>query len=92
MQYIAFDAHKHYTLAAIAQADGRPVREERVEHEAEDALAEALGGEDAKDRARLVLAATWGLGLYEFVMTGTLDAAARALFLQRLLNATTERS
>jgi len=29
MQYIAFDAKKHYTLASVAGPDGRLVREER---------------------------------------------------------------
>jgi transposase len=29
VQYIAFDAHKHYTLASVAQPDGQVVREER---------------------------------------------------------------
>ena len=29
MEYIAFDAHKHYTLASVAQADGRLLREHR---------------------------------------------------------------
>jgi transposase len=33
MQYIAFDAHKHYTLASVARPDGQVVREERVEHD-----------------------------------------------------------
>jgi transposase len=33
MQYIAFDAHKHYTLASVSTLDGRTIREERVEHE-----------------------------------------------------------
>ena len=33
MEYIAFDAHKHYTLASVAQADGQLLREERIEHE-----------------------------------------------------------
>jgi hypothetical protein len=33
VQYIAFDAHKHYTLASVAQPDGQVVREERIEHE-----------------------------------------------------------
>ena len=33
MQYIAFDAHKHYTLASVARPDGQVVREERIEHE-----------------------------------------------------------
>lgn len=33
MQYIAFDAHKRYTLASVERPDGRIVREERVPHE-----------------------------------------------------------
>jgi transposase len=33
MHYIAFDAHKHYTLASVATMDGRTIREERVDHE-----------------------------------------------------------
>ncbi len=33
MQYIAFDAHKHYTLASVEQADGRLVRELQIPNE-----------------------------------------------------------
>jgi hypothetical protein len=33
VEYIAFDAHKNYTLASVAQADGQLLREERIEHE-----------------------------------------------------------
>ena len=33
MEYIAFDAHKHYTLASVARPDGRLVREQRIAHE-----------------------------------------------------------
>jgi transposase len=33
MQHIAFDAHKHYTLASVSRPDGGLVREVRVEHE-----------------------------------------------------------
>src|SRR5438552_1418758 len=33
MQYIAFDAHKHYTLASVARPDGQVIREQRIEHE-----------------------------------------------------------
>jgi transposase len=33
MQYIAFDAHKHYTFASVSRPDGGLVREVRVEHE-----------------------------------------------------------
>src|SRR5436309_12358911 len=32
MEYIAFDAHKHYTLASVVRPDGQLVREERIEH------------------------------------------------------------
>ena len=32
MEYIAFDAHKHYTLASVTRPDGELVREERIEH------------------------------------------------------------
>lgn len=33
MQYIAFDAHKHYTLASVERPEGGPVREQRIPHE-----------------------------------------------------------
>ena len=33
MEYIAFDAHKHYTLVSVARPDGRLVREQRIAHE-----------------------------------------------------------
>ena len=33
MEYIAFDAHKHYTLASLVTPDGQLVREERIEHD-----------------------------------------------------------
>ena len=33
MEYIAFDAHKRYTLASVVRPDGQVVREERIEHE-----------------------------------------------------------
>jgi hypothetical protein len=33
MQYIAFDAHKRYTLASVERADGHRLGEERIPHE-----------------------------------------------------------
>jgi transposase len=33
MEYIAFDAHKRYTLASVARPDGGLVREQRIPHE-----------------------------------------------------------
>ncbi len=33
MEYIAFDSHRHYTLARVESADGQRVREVRIDHE-----------------------------------------------------------
>jgi hypothetical protein len=33
MEYIAFDAPKHYTLASVVRPNGNLVREERIEHD-----------------------------------------------------------
>jgi hypothetical protein len=33
MQYIAFDAHRHYAWARVKRSDGALVREQRVAHE-----------------------------------------------------------
>src|SRR5262249_59941820 len=33
MAYIAFDAHKRYTLASVVRPDGQLVREQRIAHE-----------------------------------------------------------
>jgi hypothetical protein len=33
MEYIAFDSHKHYTLASVARPNGHLVREQRLPHE-----------------------------------------------------------
>ena len=41
MEYIAFDAHKRYTLASVLRPDGRLVREQRIAH-ARGALREFL--------------------------------------------------
>ena len=41
MAYIAFDAHKRYTLASVMRPDGQLIREQRIAHEPE-ALREFL--------------------------------------------------
>src|SRR4030095_12931933 len=33
MEYIAFDSHKHYTLASVARPNGQLVREQRLPHQ-----------------------------------------------------------
>src|SRR3989442_9732643 len=45
MEYIAFDAHKRYTLASVARPDGQVVCEQRVPHE-RGALQQFLQGRD----------------------------------------------
>jgi AcrR family transcriptional regulator len=68
---VAEPGHMRMFIGVIVEADQDPdVRAillrgiERMEV----ALAEALGGEDQKERARAVLATMWGLGLYAFVV------------------------
>jgi hypothetical protein len=33
MEYVAFDAHKRYTLASVVRPDGQLIREQRIAHE-----------------------------------------------------------
>ena len=58
-------------VGLIVEADGDPALRAALvggTHRLEAALADALGGDDATERARLVLAAVWGLGLYHFLV------------------------
>jgi transposase len=58
MHYIAFDAHKHYTLASVATLDGRTIREERVEHE-RAALRQFLEGCDRGSPVAVETTGNW---------------------------------
>jgi len=63
--------HMRMFLGLIVEADGDPaVRDMLVRgtQHMERAIAESLGGDDATERARVVLAALWGLGLYQFLV------------------------
>jgi Tetracyclin repressor-like, C-terminal domain len=58
-------------VAVIVEADADPALRPMLvgaTHRLEAVLAEALGGAEARERARLMLAAVWGLGLYQFLM------------------------
>ena len=64
-------AHMRMFVAMIVEADeDMAVRKvmTRATHRMEAALAAALGGDHTADRARRVLIAVWGLGLYSFLM------------------------
>jgi AcrR family transcriptional regulator len=66
--------HMRMFVGLIVEADEDPaVREMLVKgtQHMEAAVAEALGGDHSAERARLVLAAVWGLGLYRFLMRPT---------------------
>lgn len=68
---VAETAHMRMFVAMIVEADSDPaVRSvmKRATARMEAALAAALGGRQASARARMVLAAVWGLGLYHFLM------------------------
>jgi hypothetical protein len=56
----------------------------RATERIEAALAEALEGDDPGDRARLVLAAIWGLGLYQFLMRPAPNASRTRAYLSWL--------
>ena len=63
--------HMRMFLGLIVEADGdAAVRDMLVRgtQQIEGAIAESLGGDDATERARVVLAALWGLGLYQFLV------------------------
>jgi AcrR family transcriptional regulator len=63
--------HMRMFTAIIVEADGDPkVRAilVRLTLRLQAMLASALGGSDAAERAEIVLANLWGLGLYDFVM------------------------
>jgi AcrR family transcriptional regulator len=62
-------AHMRMFLALLVEADGDPALRALMlggTRRLEAALADVLGGDGATERARLVLAAVWGLGLYHF--------------------------
>ena len=68
---IADQGHMRMLTGVIVEADGDPELRSIVVRETlrlQSALAELLGGEDAMERAGLVLASLWGLGLYHFVV------------------------
>ena len=85
-------SHMRMFVAMIVEADADPaVRRvmRRATERIETALAESLGGEDAHERARLVLAAIWGLGLYQFLTRPASNASPTRAYLSWLVGAST---
>jgi len=91
---VADRQHMRMFVAMIVEADGDPaVRRvmRRATEMMEAALADALGGDHARERARRVLAAVWGLGLYHFLMRPVPAADPTRVYLSWLAAASTAR-
>src|SRR5262245_9944384 len=82
--------HMRMFVAMIVEADAdQAVRRvmRRATERIEAALSEALGGDAARERARLVLAAMWGLGLYQFLVRPASSAGPTRAYLSWLAEA-----
>jgi AcrR family transcriptional regulator len=87
---VADVAHMRMFVAMVVEADADPaVRRvmRRATERIETALAESLGGDASRERARLVLAAIWGLGLYQFLMRPASNASPTRAYLSWLIAA-----
>jgi AcrR family transcriptional regulator len=68
---IADEGHMRMFIGVLIEADSDAAMRAvlvRVTKQLQATLAEHIGGTDAMERARLVLASLWGLGLYDFLM------------------------
>lgn len=75
--------HMRMFIASIVEADGDPkVRAivVRLTLRLEAMIAAELGGSDADERARMLLASLWGLGLYDFVVRPKRPGALAAAY------------
>ena len=88
-------AHMRMFVAMTVEADGDPaVRAVMIRgtQQMEAAVAEALGDSNNVARARVVLAAVWGLGLYQFLMRPEPQADPTRAYLSWVTAAASERS
>lgn len=70
-EHIAEPWHMRMFVGVVVEADREPaLREVVVRHtrRLEALLADALGGADGMESARLLIASMWGLGVYRFAM------------------------
>lgn len=80
-------AHMRMFLAVIVEADGDAALRAMLvaaARQIEEALAKSLGGSDGAERARTVLAAIWGLGLYQFILRPSSRASITKAYLARI--------
>lgn len=87
--------HMRMFMAMILEADDDPkVRAilVRTTHGLQTMLADALGGDDAEERASIVLASLWGLGLYDFLMRPKQPPAHIASYISSMSGASGRRT
>ena len=88
---IADEGHMRMFTGVIVEADGDPELRAmlvRLARSLQATLADRLGGDDAMERARLVLASLWGIGLHDFVMRPKRGSPLIASFLTAIAGAT----
>ena len=94
-QWIVERAHMRTFVAMIVEADGNPAVRTvmtRGTQQMEAAVAAALGDANNLARARVVLAAVWGLGLYQFLIRPGPQADPTRAYLTWVAAAASERS
>lgn len=87
--------HMRMFAAMILEADDDPkVRAilVRTTIRLQSILADALGGDDADDRASIALASLWGLGLYDFLMRPKRPPAHITSYISSLTGAPARRT
>lgn len=71
MSAIGDEGHMRMFIGLIVEADADPELRQllvRLTREVQQSLATLIGGDRAAERAALVLASMWGLGMHDFVM------------------------
>lgn len=71
MSAISERGHMRMFIGLIVEADGDPQLRQllvRLTRQMQQSLVTLIGGDDAQERAALVLASMWGIGLFDFVM------------------------
>lgn len=88
---IGDEGHMRMLTGVIVEADADPELRAmlvRLTRSMQGMLAARLGGDGAMERARLVLASLWGIGLHDFVMRPKRAAPLTAAFLAAVAGTT----
>jgi AcrR family transcriptional regulator len=90
MSAIGDEGHMRMFIGLIVEADADPELRQllvRLTREVQQSLATLIGGDHAMERAALVLASMWGLGMFDFVMRPKRRRTSLAAHLARIAGA-----